>query len=64
MLHNSKSHTFISGSRRLAWSQSTETTGSFADKDCAEKVLDPNIDEAIREVKEPKVLCARWAGAT
>lgn len=40
--------TLISGSRRLAWSQSTETTGSAVEMDCVKKVaVDPTPVEAM-----------------
>lgn len=43
-------HTFISGSRKLAWSQSTDTTGSLVDMDCTEEdAVTPLTDEAIVE---------------
>lgn len=40
--------TLMSGSRRLAWSQSTETTGSVVNTECVEKVVvDPTAAEAM-----------------
>lgn len=41
----------------LAWSQSTETTGSFGDTDCVEKEdLVPEVEEAIAQVEKPELL--------
>lgn len=49
--------TLRSGSLRLAWSQSTETTGSFVDTDCVEKsALAPATDEAITRGTQPDTL--------
>lgn len=60
--------TFKSGSRRFVWSQSTETTGSFADKDCmvsdATAAVDmlcdiePGVLYDKREENEHKVNCS------
>lgn len=41
-------HTFRLGSRRLAWSQSTETTGSLAGRDCMEnEACEATADEVM-----------------
>ena len=48
-----------SGSLRLAWSQSTETTGSFVDKVCVEKLaLLPATEDAITQGTQEDALYA------
>lgn len=52
-----KRQTFTSGSLRLAWSQSTETTGSLIDKDCVEKeACDATAAEDMQRGMDPGIL--------
>ena len=46
-----QAHTFISGSLRLAWSQSTETTGSLVDMDCVEKEAFESTNNEAQETE-------------
>lgn len=50
-----------SGSRRFAWSHSTETTGSFVDKDCKENEdCDAATEEDMLQEMDPGTLYAKW----